>query len=164
MPGAPVSTTCPGLCGRVGLDDDSVDFSCPLEIVLPGDRKSFGIGAGLDSNDGVGTGAIERRLNRGEAGRLTGASRVGTIDVKNRLRLRGCRDETEKRHEEDETDSATSLFHHRCLLDRGILVLKVEFCTRDDLGLSSKIHETNAVSHVRRATKTSIGHFSRRPR
>ena len=71
--------------GRVGLNEDSIDLGGALEIVRPGDRELFRIGAGSNLNDCVGTGGIERRLNRAKAGRLTAASRGGVADIKSGL-------------------------------------------------------------------------------
>jgi len=85
----------PRLCGRVGLDNNSVDFGSGLKIVLAGDRKLFGIRSGLDSDGTAGTGGVNRSLNRRKARRVSCASGISPVDVKRNRLLCGKRNRRE---------------------------------------------------------------------
>ena len=88
------------LFGRIGLDDDAVDFGSARKIVFASDRKLFGIGAGLDSDGTSGTGGVNRGLYRRKARRMARASGISSVDVKRGRLLCGkgkrCEDDPHK--------------------------------------------------------------------
>ena len=84
-----------GLCGRIGLDDDAVDFGSARKIVFARDRKLFGIGAGLDSDGTAGTGGVKRGLYRRKARGMARASGISSVDVKRGRLLCGNRNRRE---------------------------------------------------------------------
>jgi len=83
------------LFGRIGLDDDAVDFGSARKIVFARDRKLFGIGAGLDSDGTAGTGGVKRGLYRRKARGMARASGISSVDVKRGRLLCGNRNRRE---------------------------------------------------------------------
>lgn len=83
------------LFGRIGLDDDAVDFGSARKIAFACDRKLFEIGAGLDSDGTAGTGGVNRGLYRRKARRMARASGISAVDVKRGRLLCGNRNRCE---------------------------------------------------------------------
>ena len=79
----------PGLCSRVGFNDDPIDLGRSRKIVFPADGYLLGISPGLDMNAIAGLGGIDGVLDSSEAGRIAPTSGVGAINVKRRRWLLG---------------------------------------------------------------------------